>query len=437
MEQKSEMNWVQRSTVTSKSTSKLLRQWYAQADQARAEGKPVVWCMVGVPPEILHTIEVCAVWPENYGTVCASRHMAVHFMQFAEAEGYSTDLCSYERNASGYCRRYMEAGGIPPEAPMGGLPAPAMILAPGTLCDPRIKGFQSISTRYFHSPTYFLDLQSVPYGTDIDDALVKQRYMAHNTAQIKGLITFIEEHTGRNLPLDKLREIVERSVKTQRLICEIHQLRRAIPSPMPSEDQFACIIPQLYMVGSEEALDFYERLYAEVNDRVERKVGVVEDERFRLMWMGLPTWFNMGIFNYLESLGAPSVIETTYYVYDPGEVDTSDPVRALAEIYWNKNKLLHDLGAESTPELGAAGAGLVVHFAREYKLDGVIMHNTRSCRAIAFGQAHAHKRLQEELGTPVLFLESDMADPRQWSDERIKGQINTFLELLASRKGTA
>jgi benzoyl-CoA reductase/2-hydroxyglutaryl-CoA dehydratase subunit BcrC/BadD/HgdB len=271
----------------------------------------------------------------------------------------------------------------------------------------------------------------------MNDERVKQRYLAHNTAQLRGLITFIEEQTGRKLDLDRLREIVERSVQTQSLICEIHRLRRAVPSPMPSEDQFACIIPQLYMLGSEEALDFYQRLHAEVKHRVENKIGVVKDEKFRLMWMGIPTWFNLGVFNYLESLGAPSVIETTYYVYEPGEVDTSDPVRALAEIYWNKNKQLHDFGAECTPEVGVQGAGLVVHFAREYKLDGVIMHNTRSCRAIAFGQAHTHKRLQAELGTPVLFLESDMADPRQWSDARIIGQINTFLELLASRKVTA
>jgi benzoyl-CoA reductase/2-hydroxyglutaryl-CoA dehydratase subunit BcrC/BadD/HgdB len=108
-------------------------------------------------------------------------------------------------------------------------------------------------------------------------------------------------------------------------------------------------------------------------------------------------------------------------------------VEALCEIPWKRNLQLHDLGAEVTPE-GGTPAGLVLQFIREYKLDGVIMHSTRSCRAISFGQAHTRKRLQKELDVPVLAMESDMADPRTWSDALIKMQINAFIETLASKK---
>lgn len=40
----------------------------------------------------------------------------------------------------------------------------------------------------------------------------------------------------------------------------------------------------------------------------------------------------------------------------------------------------------------------------------------------------------EEVPDPVLFLESDMADPRTWSDSRIKGSITAFLDIVDESK---
>jgi len=435
-EKGSELQRAVRSTETARSVNKLAKEWYAKAEQARAEGRPVAWCMVGMPPQLLYVFGIEAVWPENYGTVCAARQMAVHFMEIAEADGYSHDLCSYERNAFGYAKRMCELGAIPTEAPVGGLPEPDLLLTPSQTCDPRCKGFQALATRFTKAPLYVCDLQSVPYGLDMNDETVRKRYLKQNVEQMWGLVHFLEKETGKKLDEAKLSEAVVNSLKAQRLIWEVHQLRRALPSPMPSEDQFACIIPQLYMLGSPEAVDFYQRLYDEVKYRVDHKIGVIPNEKYRLLWMGIPTWFNMGIFNYFESLGAVSAMETTYYVYPPVTADPSRPVEALAEIYWKRNRQLHDLGAEVTPESGTP-AGLVLEFIREYKLDGVVMHATRSCRAIAFGQAHTRKRLQKELDVPVVAIESDMADPRTWSDALIKMQLNAFIETMASKKAGA
>ncbi len=39
-----------------------------------------------------------------------------------------------------------------------------------------------------------------------------------------------------------------------------------------------------------------------------------------------------------------------------------------------------------------------------------------------------------ELDVPVLTLEVDMADPRGWSDLRVKTQIDAFLDVLESHK---
>ncbi|MBN1615516.1 MAG: 2-hydroxyacyl-CoA dehydratase [Deltaproteobacteria bacterium] len=434
-EEKSEFRKAVRSTETARSVNQILMDWYSKSLLASKEGRPVAWCMVGAPPEILKVFDLDSSWPENYGTACAARQMAVHYMQLAEGEGYSPDLCSYERNAIGYCREYLDIGGIPPDAPQGGMPWPAMLITNSTVCDPRSKGFQAFNAHYLHVPMYTMDIQMPHYGADMQDPKLKAHYLRYNIDQIWGLIRFLEEQTGTKLNEAALSEAVANSLAAQRLMWEVHELRKAVPSPMPSEDQFSCIVPMLYMAGSREAVDFFQKLHDEVRNRVENRIGVIPEEKYRILWVGIPPWFNMGIFNYLESLGAVSAMETTYYVHAPvADVDLSRPVEAIAEIGWRKASQVHTLGAELSTE-GLFSPGLVLKFVREYAIDGVIFHRVLSCRAISFGQAHTARRLREELPVPVLFLESDMADPRTWSDSRIKGSISAFLDIVDTGAG--
>jgi benzoyl-CoA reductase/2-hydroxyglutaryl-CoA dehydratase subunit BcrC/BadD/HgdB len=65
------------------------------------------------------------------------------------------------------------------------------------------------------------------------------------------------------------------------------------------------------------------------------------------------------------------------------------------------------------------------------------MHLTRSCRAVSFGEVHTKNRLAK-IGVPSLIFESDMADPRLWSDAQIKTRLHAFLETMdEARKGGA
>lgn len=435
----SEFKRVVRSTETAKSVSELLKRWYAKAKEAGAQGRPVAWCMASTPPELLNYFEVEANWPENYGTVCASRDMAVPFIERAEGEGFSPDICSYMRIALGYTMRWLEVGATPPEAPIGGMARPNFLLTNSVTCDPRTKGFQALA-RYFDIPLHICDWMTAPYGVDVSDERVKRHYVAHNLEELKGMVAFLEEQTGKRFNEADFAGIVANSLETQKLLWEIHQLRRAIPGPMPSEDFFACIIPQMYMLGSEEALAFFRRLYQEVKHRVDNGIGVIPQERYRVLWMGIPPWYNLGLFNYLESLGAVSVKETVYQVWPPAEVDTPSPLEAMVLMQWHRNKMIHRHEAEVMPECSYAtaqySAGQVVECVREYDGDGVIMHSTRSCRAVSFGQAHT-RRMLKEAGVLAVALESDMADPRTWSDAHVKMRISAFIEALAAAKAGA
>lgn len=100
---------------------------------------------------------------------------------------------------------------------------------------------------------------------------------------------------------------------------------------------------------------------------------------------------------------------------------------------------MHDYGAEAMPELcnpavfgGFVGSRMLEEVVEQYHLDGAVMHLTRSCRAVSFGEVHTKNRLAE-MGASSLIFESDMADPRLWSDAQIKTRVHAFIETLAGR----
>jgi benzoyl-CoA reductase/2-hydroxyglutaryl-CoA dehydratase subunit BcrC/BadD/HgdB len=433
----SELRGAVKSLETTRRAKELLPTFYAR-DRRRREGGPLAWCMAGVSTELLVALDIPWEWPENFGTLCAARQVATLFCERAEADGYSPDLCSYVRNTMGYVSRQMELGTVPPEAPKGGMGAATMLLGSGFTCDPRVKWFQSLAARYLALPVYHTDPLSPPHDVNVDDPRIQGHYLEQLRETLRDQVAFLEAQTDRPLDLDRLREALAASQEAIRLLWEVHELRKAVPCPMGAEDFFTgAVIPLLFLLGEPETVGYFRCLRDEVRDRVARGVGVLPNERFRLLWMGIPPWYNLGFFNDLGALGAVFPIETVYYVGAPVELDLTDPLEALAQRTWQRAVWVHRWGSEVVPEicnpagLSAPGTRLIRQWVRDYKLDGAVMHRTRSCRAVSWGQVHLKNQLAEE-GISSLIIESDMVDPRSWADATIKGQVHAFLDAIAA-----
>lgn len=436
----SELRRATRSLETTRRAPELLRSFYERSARRRP-GAPLAWCMAGVSSELLHAFGLEWEWPENFGALCAARGAAAGFCELAEADGYSPDLCSYVRNAMGYAGRARELGGVPPEAPRGGMGTPTMLLGSGAICDPRLKWFQSMAANYLPLPVFHVDPMSPPHDVDVGDPRIEAHYKDLLRETLRAQIAFLEGQTGRRLERRRLRAALGHAQAAIALLWEIHELRRAAPCPMGSEDFFTGgVIPLLFMLGTEEAVRYYRMMRDELLVRVAQGIGVVPDERFRLLWMGIPPWYNLGFFNAVGELGAVFVMETVYFVGAPVEIDLDgDPLEALVDRTWKRAVWIHRWGAEAVPEslspsgYSAPGTWLVRRWVRDYALDGAVMHRTRSCRAVSWGQVHLRNQLEEE-GVPSLIIESDMADPRSWAHAVVMGQVRGFLDGIAARR---
>ena len=412
----------------------LVKRMYKQAQQAKEEKRKVAYCMVMCNyEEILSAMEIVPVYTENYAGLCAVKREAEPYMKKAQAEGYSDVLCGYTQVGLGFDALRHELGGVPPDAPDGGMPEPDMLLGCSMVCDPRWKWYQALG-RYKDTPIYNIEVLMPPCDADMD--AIKGRYIRYMADELRGLIAFLEEQTGKKMDSDRLMAIIKQVEETRWWWREAYKMRRAIPTPMSTQDHFVIFVPHHMMLTDPMTLDFYKGLYQELKERVDNKIGVIDDEKYRLLWgVGLPPWHSMYILDYFLSYGAVFPAETAYMVPEPFEIpsDITDPVELIALRAFERNSCWQRRGQQAggIPPM----AQVTLEMIRDYTIDGIVMHITRSCRAATMGQIFTRNVIRDYYPRmPVMFMESDIVDVESYSEADTKNQIDAFMEMMDAYK---
>jgi len=389
-----------------------IRRYYEDAHKAKAEKKPIAWVASTFPVEMLLAMDVTPIWPENYASVCAARRASVRLCEAAEREGFSRDLCSYARCVLGSLFEEKDL-------PEGGMPKPDFLVASTCACDTHLKWFQ-VASRRLKSPLFLLD---VPYDvTGADSKNLVGYYVEHYTTQLDDLISFLEKQTGRKLDKDRLHEIIALSDRTSDLWMEIQGYRKTVPTPMGARDALSAVFFMLCIPSTKMAIDFYEKLRDEVRDRSERRFGRIENERYRLIWDNLPTWFDLGFFDYLNSLGAVVVAETFSHVW-AGSLDPSKPLESLARKYLpNFANCVVDKRID-----------LMLSLVKEFRADGVVLPTNWGCRMMSIGLTIVKDVVYKKLGVPSLIIDVDSSDWRNYDETLVKAKLEGFLEMLSEK----
>jgi benzoyl-CoA reductase/2-hydroxyglutaryl-CoA dehydratase subunit BcrC/BadD/HgdB len=180
-------------------------------------------------------------------------------------------------------------------------------------------------------PTFSIDVVAPPVYADLD--AVREYYITYQRDQLAGLIAFLEQQTGRKMDKERLWETIRLSDEAWRLWYEIDRLRVAVPCPMPTQDHFSIMVAGHYYSGTPIAVDFYQGLYDEVKYKVANGLGVIPEEKYRILYGGgLPPWHTLWIFNISRVSARFLLSRTSIAGYDPVEVPShvKDPVDYLA-----------------------------------------------------------------------------------------------------------
>lgn len=393
------------------SLKRLIKNYYDEFFEVSKSGKPVAWLNVGVPCEIFYAMDVFPFYPENYGAMCGAQRITPDLSKIAECEGFTQDLCSYARANIGAM--------IAKKGPMGELPLPTIQVETTNSCVMIMTWWRSVE-RLFNIPTYTIDAPQVKYESD-------DFHLDYMEEELKRMIVFVEEKTGKKFDYDRFLEITKISNEGKRLWGEILELRAHVPCPMNAGDIFTHMFPMVALRGTKEYLEHLKFLRDELKERIDNNDFPVPDEKVRLLWDNLPIWYDLRLFDELEKYGAIFVIDTYTQAWGPrfmGIVDESNPIRSYG--YYVGSGFLN-VQIERRYDL-------LKELINQYKVDGVVMHSDRSCKPYSLVQPELAKKTRDELGVPSFLLEADHNDQLGYDREKVLERLKAFIEMIKAKK---
>jgi benzoyl-CoA reductase/2-hydroxyglutaryl-CoA dehydratase subunit BcrC/BadD/HgdB len=388
-------------------TKELIGRHYLKGRYANLHQK-VAWVTSGAPIEFLKALDFYVLYPENHGAVCGTMRVAEEICTQAENAGYSRDLCSYARTDIGSV--------LSGKTPVGRLPKPDLLLACTNICQTVLFWYRVLA-RHFDAPLVLID-------TPFIYTEVREHDIAFVKRQIEDGIEVAEKVAGKTLKAGRLEEVARLSRAASQLWAEIIGRGQHRPAPISVFDQFIQMAPVVEMRGEPFTVDFYAAMLKEVDERITHGVGVVKNERKRLLWDNLPIWYRL---RYLaEALGRHGIaIVASTYTNAWGElanrIDSQDPIDGMARTY-----IYPILNRGAGDKLAT-----MKRMVEKFQLDGVILHSDRSCKPYSIGQMDQRDRLIRECGIPALLLEADHNDPRAYSEEPVANRLGAFIEMLA------
>lgn len=369
---------------------------------------PVAWVTSGFPVEILRPLGFHAVYPENHGAICGVQRIVPELSDAAEAEGYSRDLCSYARGDLGSV--------LTGRTPVGRLPRPDLLACCTNICQTVLYWYRALA-EHLRVPLVLVDTPYV-YGE------AKPHHVTYVKDQLQELVRVAERVSGRRAEPEALARVAALAREGTDLWGECLAMGRHRPAPWTGIDGFFHMAPIVSLRGTEACNAYYRLLRDELADRVRRGVGGIREERHRLLWDNLPIWFWVRPLSTLLASRGFNFVCTSYtnaWAEAGSRIDPADPVGSAAAAYTHVI-LNQDLRNR---------LAVLERLARDYSVDGLVLHSDRSCKPYSIGQVDLKERLQAELGVRVLLLEADHGDPRAFAAEQAENRLTAYMEGFA------
>ena len=400
-----------RKIQSAKKMKEIMTAYYIEAKTAGETGKKVAWITSGGPVEPLIVMDVIPVYPENHGAMIGASRMGAALYEKAEAMGYASDLCSYA--CSDIACAPINGG------PIGGLPRPDMLICCNNICGTVLKWYE-IQARYFNVPLFILD-------TPFCHTEYTREMRKYVRRQIDEYLRFLEEHCGKKYDYDRMKEVGKLSVTGQKLWQAVLDTTMHKPAPMSAFDAFFHLALIVTLRGTQQAVDYYEMLLAEMKKRIADGIGAIPNERYRLLWDNLPVWYRTKWLSEKFAAQDACLVADTYTSAWCGSlkyVDENNFLETMAECY---TRIYLNIGVDEM-------AKTVMAMVDKYDVDGIVMHSNRSCKPYSLGQYDIQRIVEKQKGIPSLMLEADMTDERKFSESQIETRIDAFIEILQEKK---
>jgi benzoyl-CoA reductase/2-hydroxyglutaryl-CoA dehydratase subunit BcrC/BadD/HgdB len=383
----------------------MLAKYYTRLLEAPQKGDFVAAHTVFFPVEILYAMDIVPMHTEMTTWITAMFLGDQAELLSAGAElGLAPEICSPHRGLAGAFH-------------LKALPRPNVMLWSNLICDNSAKSGELVM-ELNDCPGFFLDRPFQQSKEEVD----------YFVGELKELINFLERQSGKKMNWDRLSEMVARMDKQIKLLQEIGELRKAVPSPYPFQGFLKLLSADYMYPGQPEAIEYLEALRQELTDMVKSGKGAVPNERFRLMTLFIPPLYLMGFLDKIsQERGAVSVVEPLFSLWLEGGLDPSKPLESIA-----KKSFLTPESRSMYGPLTEQALDEIVKAAKDYKVDGAIYWAFIGCRHTC-ATIKLVKDILNEIDVPMLTVDCDLVDPTINSKEDVKEKLERFFELLEER----
>jgi benzoyl-CoA reductase/2-hydroxyglutaryl-CoA dehydratase subunit BcrC/BadD/HgdB len=377
--------------------------------------KKVAWCTSVGPAELLRSFGFEVYFPENHGALLGTTRTSMDCIPEAVKCGYSGHVCSYTTADIG--------ASIKQQTPLQshyGIPSPPkpdLIVYNTNQCREVQDWFNFYAKKYDCPIAGVFPPRHLDEVTEYEVSLVAEQFMK--------LVPFCEEASGVKFDLERFRDVVRMS-KDATLLWQ--RALRTAKAPLPPISFFDSTIhmgPIVVLRGSAVATEYYSRLVDELEDHIAQGRGIVSEPQTRIFWEGMPIWGKLRMLSDLFIQNKSAVVASTYcssWIFD--QFDEDDPwnstARAYTEIFINRSE--------------KAKMKMLADWFAEYRIDGVIFHDSKTCFNNSNARFGMPQRLKAVTGVPALVIEGDLCDLRFFSEGQSVTRIETFLEQLESLK---
>lgn len=380
---------------------------FADAIEAKKEGKPVAWVSSNFPVEIPETLGLATAYPENQAAGIAARGAGERMCEVAEADGYSNDICAYARISMAYAKLK--------ECPEQDVAMPDVLLCCNNICNCMIKWYENLAIE-LNIPMILLD---IPFNPDYE---VSQAEIDYVSAQFWDAVHTLENLFDLKWSDERFKEVTGFSCRSSRAWLDATAQAKYTPSPFNGFDLLNHMAVMVTARGKEAAGEAMEQLLKEYKENHENGTSTYRgEEKYRVMFEGIACW--------------PYLRATSHGLRDRGiNMVTTIYADAFGFDYHSFDEMIAAYCSVPNAINLEKSRDKRIKLCKDNNVEGLLVHTNRSCKLWSGFMSEMSRQIGEACEIPVTSFDGDQADPRNFSEAQYDTRVQGLMEIMEANK---
>lgn len=380
---------------------------FADAIEAKKEGKPVAWVSSNFPVEIPETLGLATAYPENQAAGIAARGAGERMCEVAETDGYSNDICAYARISMAYAKLK--------ECPEQDVAMPDVLLCCNNICNCMIKWYENLAIE-LNIPMILLD---IPFNPDYE---VSQAEIDYVSAQFWDAVHTLENLFDLKWSDERFKEVTGFSCRSSRAWLDATAQAKYTPSPFNGFDLLNHMAVMVTARGKEAAGEAMEQLLKEYKENHENGTSTYRgEEKYRVMFEGIACW--------------PYLRATSHGLRDRGiNMVTTIYADAFGFDYHSFDEMIAAYCSVPNAINLEKSRDKRIKLCKDNNVEGLLVHTNRSCKLWSGFMSEMSRQIGEACGIPVTSFDGDQADPRNFSEAQYDTRVQGLMEIMEANK---